>query len=119
MSVGELAGLLCAIALLVLVALVAVPLLKLGKMLDEGTKRVEQSSQIIDEAVERLRQGGTTIEAVNANLGNVERTTGNVEAITGNVKAITGVFSATFSGPLVKVAALMYGLSRATKKGRR
>jgi uncharacterized protein YoxC len=117
-SVGEVAGLLSAVALLLLVALVAVPLLKLGRMLDEGTKRVEQSSLIIDEAVERLKQGGATIEAVNANLGNVERTTSNVEAVTHNVKAITGVFSATFSGPLVKVAALMYGLSRATK-GRR
>jgi uncharacterized protein YoxC len=116
MSVGEAAGLICALALLVLVALVAVPLLKLGRMLDEGTKRVEQSSLIIDEAVERLKQGGTTIESVNANLGNVERTTANVEAVTGNVKAITGVFSATFSGPLVKVAALMYGLSRAVRR---
>jgi uncharacterized protein YoxC len=118
-SVGEIAGLIAALALLVAVGLLAVPLLKLGRMIDEGTRRVEQSATIIDEAVNRLRDTGDTIASVNANLVHVEKAAAHVETISANVSALSSVVSSTFSGPLVKVAAFSYGVRRAARQRRR
>jgi len=38
--------------------------------------------------------------------------------VTGNVSALTSLFTATMGGPLVKTAALSYGLSKAIKARR-
>jgi hypothetical protein len=55
MSAGEVAGVISAGAFVLLVGVLAVPLFKLGRMIDAGTRRVEQSAKVIDEAVDRLR----------------------------------------------------------------
>jgi uncharacterized protein YoxC len=116
MSAGGVAGLIAAGALLILVLFVAVPLMKLGNMIDSGTRRVEQSAKIIDEAVERLRQTGDTVEAVNANLQHVESVTANVESISKNVSALIGLFGATLGSPVIRVAAFSYGVRKAVRK---
>jgi len=58
MSLGNVAGLIAAIAFVVLVALLAVPLLKLGKVLDEARRMV---STVTDETVPLLNEGTTTV----------------------------------------------------------
>ena len=119
MSGGEIAGFIAAGAFLVLVVFAAVPLLKLGKMIDSGTRRVEQSAKIIDEAVDRLAQVGNTVELANANLAHVEKVASNVEAISANVSGLAAIFSATLGGPLVKVASFSYGVRRASANRQR
>jgi len=52
---------------------------------------------------------------VNAQLERVDGITSNAQAVTGNVSALASVFTATLGGPLVKTAALSYGLSKAIK----
>jgi len=118
-SGGEIAGFIAAGAFLVLVVFAAIPLLKLGKMIDSGTRRVEQSAKIIDEAVDRLAQVGNTVELANANLAHVEKVASNVEAISANVSGLAAIFSATLGGPLVKVASFSYGVRRASQSRQR
>jgi hypothetical protein len=39
--------------------------------------------------------------------------------VTGNVSALTALFTATLGGPLVRVAALSYGVSKAMRSRRK
>ena len=110
MSVGEAAGLLAAVVFAVLVGLLAVPILKLGKVLDE-TRRVvagvgDQTLPLIDEVT-------TSVTQVNAELQRVDAIAASAQAVSANVSALTGLFAATLGGPVVKVAAFSYGVRKA------
>lgn len=114
MSVGEIAGLLAAVAFVVLVALLAVPILKLGKTVDEltGTVRdirsehVAKTSTTVDETNELLA-------STNAQLQRVDAITSNAQTVTENAAAMSSLFAATLGGPLVRTAAFAYGVRRA------
>jgi uncharacterized protein YoxC len=114
-SVGEIAGLIAAGALVLLVILVAVPLLKLGRMLDETTLTIrhtrEQSQPI-------LAQATTTVARVNSNLERVDGIADNAQTVTTNAAALSSVVAATLGSPLIKVAAFSYGVRSAAKKKR-
>jgi uncharacterized protein YoxC len=114
-SAGEWAGLIAALALVLLVLLLAVPLLKLGRTLDEATltiRQVREQSQPI------LAQATTTVGHVNSNLERVDDITGNAANVSSNVAALTSVVAATLGSPLIKVAAFSYGVRSAAKKRR-
>jgi len=114
-SAGEIAGLVAAGALALLVLLLAVPILKLGRTLDETTlgirKAHEGAGPILDNAV-------TTVRAVNSNLERVDGITANAASMSSNAATLTSVVAATLGGPLVKAAAFSYGVRQAVK-GRR
>ena len=116
MSAGQVAALIAAGAFVLLVLLLAVPLLKLGRTLDEATiairKAHEGSAPLLDNAQ-------TTLHQVNTQLERVDGITANARAVTGNVSALTSLFTATLGGPLVKAAALSYGVSKAVKARRK
>ena len=115
MSAGQIAALVAAGALVVLVVLLAVPLLKLGRTLDEATvalrKAHEGSAPLLDDAQTTLRQ-------VNNQLERVDGITAGARTVSTNVSVLTSLFTATLGGPLVRVAALSYGLSKAVKARR-
>jgi hypothetical protein len=56
---------------------------------------------------------------VNAQLERLDGITANAQAVTGNVSALTSLFTATLGGPLVRVAALSYGVSKAMRSRRK
>ncbi|ACQ80267.1 conserved hypothetical protein [Beutenbergia cavernae DSM 12333] len=121
MSLGDIAGLVAALAFVALVAFMAVPLLKLGKVLDETRTTVarvtEQSIPIVDEAAETLR-------TANAQLAKVDTVTTSAAEIGTNVSALTTLVSATVASPLIKVASFSYAVRsvvgrRAARRGRR
>jgi hypothetical protein len=115
MSAGQIAALVAAGGFVLLVILLAIPLMKLGRTLDEATiairKTHEGSGPLLDGA-------NTTITHVNTQLRRVDGITSDARAVTGSVSALTSVFTATLGGPLVKTAALSYGLSKAIKARR-
>ena len=115
MSAGEWAGLIAALALVLLVVLVAVPLLKLGRTLDETTLTIRQARE---QATPILSQASTTVAHVNSNLERVDDITGNAANVSSNVAALTSVVAATVGSPQIKVAAYSYGVRSATKKRR-
>ncbi len=115
MSAGEIAGLIAAGAFVLLVIVIAVPLLKLGRTLDETTLTIRQ---VREQSAPILSQANTTVTHVNSNLERVDDITGNAANVSSNVAALTSVVAATLGSPLIKVAAFSYGVRSATKKKR-
>ena len=112
-DVGDLVGLIFAIAFALIALAMVWLLMRLMRTIDELTKLV---AGITDKTVPLLGEVTTSVEHVNDQLVRVDTITGNVESITTNAKALTGLFSATLGGPLVKVAAFTYGVRRAAGK---
>jgi uncharacterized protein YoxC len=110
MSVGDVAGLIAAIAFVLLVGALAIPLVKLGGVLDESRNMIKGVS---DETVPLLSEVTTTVATTNAQLVRVDAITSNVQAATGNVSALTALLAATLGNPVVKVAAFSYGVRSA------
>jgi uncharacterized protein YoxC len=108
-SPGQIAALVAAGAFVLLVVLLAVPLIKLGRTLDEATLAIRKASADADPL---LSGANTTVTQVNAQL---ER----LDGITANAQALTSIFTATLGGPLVRVAALSYGVSKAMRARRK
>ena len=115
-SAGQIAALVAAGAFVVLVGLLAVPLIKLGRTLDEATQAIRKASA---EADPLFTGANTTVTQVNAQLERLDGITANAQAVTGNVSALTSLFTATLGGPLVRVAALSYGVSKAMGRRKR
>jgi len=116
MSVGDIAGLIAAIAFVLLVGLLAIPLLKLGKVLDEARRLV---GSVTDETVPLINGVTETVGHTNHQLERVDAITANVQQVTTNVSALTSLFAATLGSPVVKVAAFSYGVRRALSDRRR
>ena len=116
MSVGEIAAVVAAAAFVLLVALLVVPLIKLGRTLDEATIAIRKAHENSDPL---FNGANTTLNHVNTQLERVDGITANAQAVTGNVSALTSVFTATLGSPLVKVAAVSYGVSKAIRARRR
>ena len=110
MSVGDIAGLIAAIAFVLLVIVLAVPLVKLGRVLDEARASVKE---ITDHTVPVLDQTAATIASTNTQLGKVDSITTSAAQVGENVSALTSLFAATVGEPMLKLAALSYGVRRA------
>ena len=116
MSGGEIAAVVAAGAFALLVLLLAVPILKLGRTLDEATLAIRKTH----EGVQPLLAGaGTTVDHVNKELERVDGITQSAQAVTSNAAALSSLFATTLGGPVVKVAAFSYGVRRATQSRRR
>jgi uncharacterized membrane protein YoaK (UPF0700 family) len=114
-SPGQIAALVAAGAFVLLVLLLAIPLIKLGRTLDEATVAIRKAHENSDPI---FTGANTTISHVNTQLERVDGITANARAVTGNVSALTSLFTATLGGPLVKAAALSYGVSKAVRARR-
>lgn len=112
---GQVAGLIVAVAFVVLVAFLGLVLIKLGKVLEETQRLV---AGISDKTVPLLGEVTTSVTHVNEELVRVDAITANVQSISGNVSALTSLFAATLGSPVIKVAAFSYGVRRAAGKRR-
>jgi uncharacterized protein YoxC len=115
-SAGQIAALIAAGAFVLLVLLLAIPLLKLGRTLDEATIALRKAHENADPI---LIGANETITHVNTQLERVDGITANAQTVSGNVSALSSVFTATLGGPLVKTAALSYGISKAVRVRRK
>lgn len=119
MSVGEIAGLIAAIAFAILVILFAVPLLKLGRVLEEVRLAVRD---IGHESVPILTEVQGTVRATNDELAKLSIVTEDLAkvsqhatVVSENAAQMATLFSATLGGPMVKTAAFTYGVRKALK----
>lgn len=108
MSGGDIAGLIAAGVFAVLVGLLAIPLVKLGRVFDEAGTAIRDLGKnvtpLLDEAT-------TTISETNKQLARVDTITKGVAEATGNVSSLIALTAATVGGPLIKIA----GFSAAVK----
>ncbi|KQR16209.1 DUF948 domain-containing protein [Cellulomonas sp. Leaf334] len=110
MSVGDVAGLIAAIAFVLLVGFLAVPLIKLGRVLDETRTSVKE---ITDHTVPVLDETATLVASSNTQLENIDTVTTAAAQVSENVSALTSLFAATVGGPMIKMAAFSYGVRSA------
>ena len=113
MSVGDIAGLVAAGALLIFVLAFAVPLMKLGRVLDETSNVIKavggKTMPLMDEVT-------TTVTLTNTQLERVDAITRNVQSTTESISGLTQTFTDTLSGPLMKAAAFSLGLRKSARE---
>lgn len=119
MSIGEIAGMIAAIAFAILVILFAVPLLKLGRVLEEVRLAVRD---IGHESVPILTEVQGTVRATNDELAklsvvteDLSRVSQHATVVSENAAQMATLFSATLGGPLIKTAAFSYGIRKAIR----
>ena len=119
MSLGDVAGLIAAIAFAILVVLLAIPLVKLGSVLTELRLAVRDVGHGVPELMSGLRE---TIDATNGEISKLgvitedaAKVTAHATVVSENAAQMATLFSATLGGPLVKTAAFSYGVRRALK----
>ena len=110
MTGGDIAGLIAAGVFAVLVALLAVPIIKLGRVFDETSDAIRG---IKDEVTPLLEEATTTVSETNKQLARVDAITSSVEEVTGNVASLVALFAATVGGPLIKIAGFSAGVRAA------
>ena len=119
MTVGAIAGLIAAIAFVALVALAAVPLLKLGRVLEEVRLAVRdighESVPILTELQGTVRATNAELEKLSLVTEDVAKVSANATVVSENAAQMTSLFSATLGGPLIKTAALTYGVRKALR----
>jgi uncharacterized protein YoxC len=115
MSISDFAGLIAALAFVALVAFLAVPLLKLGGVLDEARGSIRQ---LTEHSVPVIDDAGTSVRLANAQLAKVDDVTTPAAEAAQNISAITTLVSATVARPLVKVAAFTEATRRVVFRGR-
>ncbi|PIF04953.1 MAG: DUF948 domain-containing protein [Propionibacterium sp.] len=121
MSAGDIAGLIAALAFLLLVGVLAVPLFKLGRVLEELRLAVRDLGHNSVPILQELRG---TVVATNDELGKISVitedaaiVTKNATVVTENAAQLSQLFSTTLGGPMVKTAAVVHGFRQAVKGG--
>lgn len=119
----ELAALIAALAFLLLVGVLMVPILKLRHTVDAATRALtevaERTGPLLTDANRTLDgmntaivQLQTSLDGVNSQLERVDAITGHAERVSGNVAQLSTVVAGVTTSPLVKVAAFGYGVRR-------
>lgn len=110
MDGGDIAGLIAAGVFAVLVGLLAVPIVKLGRVFDELRLTIRSlndgTTPLIDEVTR-------TVSTTNTQLEKVDGITSNVSDASANVSALSSLVASTVGQPLIKVASFSHGLRRA------
>ena len=125
-SVGDIAGVIAALAFAYLVLRTGSLIGKAGKVLDETRIGVHGVSA---QTVPLLSQVTDTVASTNEQIVRIDTITANVSSMSTNLNALTALFAATVGSPVVKVAAFTYGVRSAmhgagkgkpkTRRGRR
>ncbi len=124
MTVGEIAGLIAACAFVLLVGMCAIPLLKLGTLLDELVAAVKDVNAATAPILSELHG---TVEAANAELDRLGGVTSEVEKVTADVAKVSGhasrvaentatlssIWLAAFGRPLIALASALHGFRAA------
>lgn len=116
MTGGDIAGLIAAGVFLLLVVLLAVPLFKLGKLLDELRLTVHD---LTDNVAPLLDETTTTVKETNKQLEKVDVITGNASRISANVSSVVESFTSALGAPLARIAGFAATFRRSAQKNRK
>ena len=113
MEAGELAVVVISGALLLLVLLLGLPLMKLGRLIDETTRSVEIFN---NELEPMLAEAKTTLSETNKQLKRIDNITSDVEQVTENINSLVSVFTASVGAPLTKLMGVVQTVTRLGKR---
>ena len=100
MGVGQIAGLIAAIAFAVLAGFMIYPLIRLGKLFDQIADTVRESGE---HAIPAL-------DEVNKSLEDVNRISAAASSTANNVGALTDLYGSFLGKPVIKIASFFYAL---------
>jgi uncharacterized protein YoxC len=109
-SIGDIAGVIAALAFAYLVIRLGGLIGKAGKVLDETSIGVHGLSA---QTVPLLSEVTDTVASTNEQIVRLDTITANVSSMSTNLNALTALFAATVGSPVVKVAAFTYGVRSA------
>lgn len=109
MDVGEIAGLIAAIAFAILAGFLIYPLIRLGKLFDQLAQTIKQAG---DHVVPTLDESASTVTQLNQTLTDVNRISSAASTTAGNVGALTDLYGSMLGKPVIKVAAFLYALRK-------
>lgn len=115
MSGGEIAGIIFAGGFALLVLFIGVPLLKLGRLIDEGANIVKSVNNQIEPMLSEAR---VTMSQANKQLKRIDAITQDVEQVTENLSSLVAVFTAAVGTPLAKFFGVAQGIFKAFGKRR-
>ena len=108
MGVGEIAGLIAAIAFAVLAGFMIYPLIRLGKLFDQIAQTVKDTG---DHAIPALDESVTTVEQVIKSMClHVNKISAAASTTANNVGALTDLYGSFLGKPVIKVASATYAL---------
>ena len=107
MGVGEIAGLIAAIAFAILAGFMIYPLIRLGKLFDQIAKTVKDTG---DHAIPALDESVTTVQQVNKWLEDVNKISAAASTTANNVGALTDLYGSFLGKPVIKIASAVYAL---------
>lgn len=107
MGIGEIAGLIAAIAFAILAGFMIYPLIKLGKLFEQIGTTVKDTG---DHAIPALDEGVTTVKEVNKTLTDVNSITESASYTAQNVGALTDLYSSMLGKPVIKVASAFWAV---------
>ena len=109
MDVGQIAGLIAAIAFAILAGFLIYPLIRLGKLFDQLAQTIKQAG---DHVVPTLDESASTVTQLNQTLTDVNRISAAALTTAGNVGALTDLYGSMLGKPVIKVAAFLYALRK-------
>ena len=111
-----LAAVLCTIGFAALVVVLVRVLDMLELLRTEVAQMRAQTQPLIDELRTSAGEARTTIDAARSDLARFDRVLGSAEAISGAVDGSSRVARTAFSVPVIKLAGLATGTSRAVRR---
>ena len=113
MTVSDVASLIAAIAFVLLVGFLALPLIKLGRVFDEARSSLKE---LTDHSIPILDEATSTVAETNAQLGKIDTITTSAAQVSENISALTGLYTSVLGTPLIKVASAAYGVQHAAAR---
>ncbi|MEU8251719.1 DUF948 domain-containing protein [Nonomuraea sp. NPDC048916] len=115
LTAGEVAALIAATGWVVLVCVLTMVLVKLARLLTETAKAV---SDLTSRMTPLLDDMSVTVSETNRQLVTVEAIARDVKQVSGHAAKLSAVTQTVFTGPLIKVSSIGYGVRRAIEARR-
>ena len=114
MTLGGIAGLIAAIAFVALVGMLAIPLWKLGRVLEELRSQVhdlgEESVPILTELQDTVRTTNSEIGRISEVTEEVATLSKNAASVSENAAQVSSLVTHAVGTPIIKVRSLAYGI---------
>jgi uncharacterized protein YoxC len=110
LTAGEVAGLIAATGWIVVVCVLVTVLVKLTRLITQTSKAV---TDLTSRMAPLLDDVSLTVSETNRQLAAVEAIAKDVKQISGHAAKLSAVTQTVFTGPLIKVSSIGYGVRRA------
>ena len=116
MTGGEIAALIAAGAFLLFVLILAIPIVKTGRVIDESRFLIRDIST---EVKPLIREANETLTIVNADLAKFDSTATNLAHLADNLTGAAARFTGAMGGPLGKFAGLVAAFTGGRRKAKK